>query len=1139
MRWHGFLTGCLLFCFQPLLAQEIPERCTYIKNFNEPVRLDTLSAVPGSIHTDPAGAPVTYDFNTGEITINMAFPPDSIRVCYRVFPLAFNKEYSRGITASGVGEIVSDTIQPVGPMLQREEIFRTDGINKSGTISRGISFGNNQDVFVNSTLNLNLDGRLTDDLNIRASITDQNIPFQPEGNTQQLQDFDNVFVEIYNDRLSLLAGDIVFQQQPSQFLRYYKNVQGGKARYTYNTGDGEATSAIGLSVAKGQFETTRIEPREGVLGPYRIPGPDNQPYVIILANSERIFLDGKLLERGFNKDYVIDYNQGQITFTNRVLITEFSRIRVDYEYSDQNYNRSIISAYHEQKTGKWSFGAQVYREADNRNKPLFGSLSDADKIILSEAGDNLNAAITSGADSLAFNAEEIRYERVDTLVNGSVLEIYRYTTNPDRGAYRVQFTQTSPNGGNYVLDRITANGRIYKWLAPVNGIPQGDHVPFVRLAAPNKRQMVTLSAAFQPNDHEEVFAEGAFSSHDRNLYSSIDNEDNNGFAFKTGIRSNGRKFNLFKGYTWNAFTDLEIDQRNFRPIDRFRKIEFNRDWNYDALRDSAAAPERIVNAGLGIRKNNRQFFDYSIAYRNREDRVDGFQHRLEFSQQWKSFVLRSDAFHMTNDAGDFNARWTRLTADVSREGKLIVPGYVFSLDRNVKSTAERDTSAMSFISHEFYIHQGSDSKWQYDLRYTRRMDDRPLNGVIRPYSTSGTSRLMVARSFDRHRIQGIFTYRLQDLEMSQQDEETISSRLEYQGSWFDNVIRADITYAVLNSQELRREYVFIKVPPGEGTHTWRDLNEDGIQDFNEFFIAINPDERNFAKIFVPTDDFVTSFQNLLISQLRINFPESWRDRGGFSSFLYRLSNNTSLTSDNKITSDKLADKLFAFARDLKEEDVLARRNIFRSTTFFNRSHSRFGMEFTFLNARRKQLLTSGFEGSNNEDYSLMIRFNPSQSYNFKVRGLRGNKQSYSDFLPDRNYLIRAQQVSPEVAWQPGLHHRFTVTYSFEHRENIQSELPSEMSVSNKLQLDYRFAKAASSVIQGRVSFIDIGFEGNENTPAGYELLNALQPGKNITWSLVWQQKITRGLQLNLSYDGRSSEKGGAIHTGRVQVSALF
>lgn len=93
----------------------------------------------------------------------------------------------------------------------REELFPSTNLYKSGSLTRGISFGNTQNVFVNSALNLQLEGAISDNLNIRASITDQIVPFQAEGNTQQIQDFDNVLIELYNDDFSLAAGDVVLQ----------------------------------------------------------------------------------------------------------------------------------------------------------------------------------------------------------------------------------------------------------------------------------------------------------------------------------------------------------------------------------------------------------------------------------------------------------------------------------------------------------------------------------------------------------------------------------------------------------------------------------------------------------------------------------------------------------------------------------------------------------------------------------------------------------------------------------------------------------------------------------------------------------------------------------------------------------------
>jgi hypothetical protein len=56
---------------------------------------------------------------------------------------------------------------------------------------------------------------------------------------------------------------------------------------------------------------------------------------------------------------------------------------------------------------------------------------------------------------------------------------------------------------------------------------------------------------------------------------------------------------------------------------------------------------------------------------------------------------------------------------------------------------------------------------------------------------------------------------------------------------------------------------------------------------------------------------------------------------------------------------------------------------------------------------------------------------------------------------------------------------------------------------------------------------------------GLEVLQALRPGTNYTWSLNLEQRLTNGLNINVAYDGRKASGTNIVHTGRMQVAVLF
>lgn len=1140
--------GALFFIIINADAQNYNERCKWVTVFNEDISLDTLAVIPNSINISNSDSAYFLLEIKGPGKVQLRGTKketDSVLVCYKILPFSFNERYfHRSLAAYDSNARFKDPVKATDPFLQREELFSIEGLNKSGSISRGISFGSNQNAFVNSTLNLNMEGKLTENLNIRAAITDENVPFQPEGNTQQLRDFNNVFIELYNENISITGGDVVLKNRPSHFLKYHKNVQGGLAKLNYLITDSiKAQSSLGISVAKGRFASVKIPALEGVLGPYRIPGPDNENFVIILANSEKVFLDGKLLQRGFNNDYIIDYNSAEISFTNSILITQFSRIRIDYEYSDRNYSRTIAAATHHQEMSRMEFFINAYSEKDNRNKPLLTALEDEDKLLLSNIGDQLEQAIISGADSTGFSRNSILYKKIKAVDNaGNVYEVYKYSTDQDSAVYKVTFSNVGPGNGNYVRGKAMANGTVYQWLPPKNGVPQGQYEPEIRIPAPNKKQMVTTGAKYKINKYEEVHAEIALSDQDINLFSELDQDDNKGHAIKTGIASKGRSLKFMPEYLVNTFTDFEFNDRFFNPVDRFRYIEYDRDWGYNELVEHKKTDEIILNAGVGFRKDSDNGLEYEMSYRKRGQQVNGFQHRAKFDKELGRFLLNASLFTLKNDLDSLHSQWIRYGTEISYRSKWLIPGYAYQVDKHrVQSPVTHvvKRSAMYFNEHSFYLQSGKQSPLEFELRHSIREDMTPSDGDFVDFTKANTTQIRLNKDLEHQKVNMTFAYRNLENHQLGEDEESLSGRLNWQSNWLNDHIRSDLMYSISNSRELKREFVFIAVPTGQGTHTWRDLNDDNLQDLNEFFVAINPDERNYAKIFVPTKEFVTAFQNLFVYRISFDMPMSWRKENGLKKFLSRFSSNTSWSADIKTTDTAIETRLFAFAKDVEQKLLLSEKSLLRSTLFYNRTSTRYGAEVGYLSTNRKQLLSGGFDSRATEEYNFSFRLNLSRLYSLKIHSSTATKDVQSDFLEGRNYRISTQKVSPELAWQPTGNVRISGQYGYKRKQNVLKAESAENASADEFMLNVKFNKAVRNTFKAQLKWVEITFEGQENTPIGYDLLNALRPGTNITWGVNWQQKIASGLQVNLSYNGRKSEGVNVVHLGSVQVNALF
>jgi len=182
----GFIFAIAALLWGTLLpAQDLSNlRTRKIAAISQPLTIDSLSIVPGSLRVLNASGVVDssqYQYNA----IISSFwwkgaATDSLTISYRTFPVSWSADrYHKSFEQERELEVIGSNpfVYRPNELKETEDIFSMGGLEKSGSISRGIGFGNNQDLSVNSSLNLSVAGKLTEDISILASVTDNNIQF--------------------------------------------------------------------------------------------------------------------------------------------------------------------------------------------------------------------------------------------------------------------------------------------------------------------------------------------------------------------------------------------------------------------------------------------------------------------------------------------------------------------------------------------------------------------------------------------------------------------------------------------------------------------------------------------------------------------------------------------------------------------------------------------------------------------------------------------------------------------------------------------------------------------------------------------------------------------------------------------------
>ena len=1116
------------------------------------IRIDSFSIVPNTLTiANVAATDYRLDFVNAVLYWVKKPSAQTVIITYRVFPFQLNPVAQRMRYDSIMNNFYVKPFEFNNGLTNAQRgIFDFGTLKAEGSFGRQIGFGNKQDAVLNSTLNLQLSGMLGDSIEIQAAITDNNIPIQPDGTTQQLNEFDQVYLQFKKRNWQLSLGDIDIRQNQNYFLNFYKRLQGISFQTTNRISKSiNSKTLVSGSVAKGKFTRNIIDNTtnpnlEGNQGPYRLRGANNEIFFIVLANTERIFLDGVLLQRGEDQDYIINYNSAEITFTPKRLITKDSRIQVEFEYADRNFlNANLYLSQEFEINQKLKIRIGAFNNSDAKNSAINQVLDDKQKQFLANIGDSVQNALYPSAVLDTFAVGKILYEKIYVGLDS----FYQYSTDPVVAKYNLSFVDVNPGNGDYVPDFNGANGKVYRYIAPIAGIKQGQYAPVQILVTPKQQQIVNLGIDYTINKNTLLKTEIATSKTDVNTFSTKDNGDDRGWAAKFNL-TNEKIIQAAKKLQLNTGFDYEYVQSKFKPLERLRGVEFSRDWGLPYVQNSV--DESIIRLSAGLRDKTSHSVTYGFINYHRSDNYNGFQNSVLHSASWKGWQLNNQ-FVLTNfNAGADKGYFIRPIIDISKQLKQLNNwrvGFKYALEQNEVRNKTADTLtpvAFSFDSYSVYMKSDEAKKNRYGVTFFTRSDKYPLSKDLIRGDRSLNLNLQAELLGNSHR-QFYLNTTFRKLKVynsvvsKQKEDETILGRAEYVMNEWKGLLNGNVLYEVGAGQEQRRDFAYLEVPAGTGQFAWIDYNNDGVQQLNEFELAAFSDQAKFIRIFTPTNDFIKA--NFITFNYSLNIsPRSLLtspDLKGVKKFLSRLNLITSFQTNKKSVA-KGTFEFNPFKYGVNDTALITLNTVILNTVSFNRYSSKWGVDLTNLRNNGKSLLTYGYESRKLNDWLIKYRWIINRAFSFTINGRKGINALYTPQFANRNFELSIYSVEPFLTFIKGTSFRLVTSYKLNTKKNLPV-YGGEKSTSNSINIESKYNILQSSSINGSFTFNNIDYKFPASTTVSYIMLDGLLPGKNYLWSLGFSKRLLNNLELNFQYDGRKAGVSKTVHVGRATITALF
>lgn len=993
-------------------------------------------------------------------------------------------------------------------------------LNSKGSIIRGITFGNNQGQSVQSSMDLQISGRLSKDVTILASISDHNLPIQADGYTQTLEEFDKIYMQLnIKDKSILRAGHLDLVEAKSYFAKFQRRSMGIEFQTEFGK-DNKTFVDVSMGVARSEFHRIRFQGVEGNQGPYRLTGKNGEQFITLISGSEQVFIDGILMKRGENQDYIINYNTGEVTFTSFRPIFQQNFITISYNYTNRNYSRYLFTGKVEHQREKFKVGLNWFMENDNKNAPLSLNLSKEDEQILAEAGNDPNLMYAPSGVVTAYDVNKILY-RLNPAGN-----FYEFSTDQNETLYQVSFTYFGINQGDYKITQTTNNGRVFEYV----GNNMGDYKAVRKLPSPQKSQVYSVNSEYLLKEGK-IGADFSLSNYDLNLFSSKDAAQNMGYAW----RIFGNK--TFTKNKWKGTPSFEYQyiDKQFHILDRINDVEFSRDFNL--VQEFSQRTQNRFTFSFLNKWNNKSNLNYRINYLDEQDTYKGIKNDLDFGWITGKFFTKGNLSYLNTNAILQDTKFIRggvSTEFTGKKGSWALGGSMEHNEKKYNDTQLMDVTSFSW--KEIFVQKkiGDSTRTKLLAKVYMRDNDSVRNnrlenmnnilGIMAESQLIKTERTTLNALVHYRK----FFYQSNEADMTRNNDFVVGNIL-YNQQLFRNGMRLQAFYELGNGQEAQREFQYLKVTDGQGVYKWTDYNGDGIQQLDEFEIAEYSDLAQYIRIYTNSVRYIPSNKNKIQLALFVNPSIVFNSE---NAFLKRWNFNVSLNSQNSFYKKDKVLVLNPFEKN--SDQILKNQNILASVQFNPTEKSGWNGNYRFIT--NDNLINANFSNEERQQTSHFVNVGYWFNKEFRVdweNSIHDLKNS-SQLFATRDYRLNNIESKPKATYKFTDAIQAELSSAYRQKKRMDGEeLLKAFDITGTIQWDRK-----KTSIRGNFSFINNNFTGNNFSIVGNQMLDGLKPGKNQVWSVFIQQAINSFLQLNLNYEGRNSGDR-TIHIGSMQVKASF